>query len=111
MDTQVASLAAKTNAVLDARKAEFVADGLSDVVVSEKAEAVLAQTQQLVAQKVAVSDDPLKPLADIAARLQAGVVAQVKKCANNWCRVTGSGFDGWIEQQRLWGVYADEKVD
>ncbi len=20
-------------------------------------------------------------------------------------------FDGWIEQQRLWGVYADEKVD
>ena len=42
---------------------------------------------------------------------QAGVVAQVKKCANNWCRVTGSGFDGWIEQQRLWGVYADEKVD
>jgi SH3-like domain-containing protein len=47
----------------------------------------------------------------IAARLQAGVVAQVKKCADNWCRVTGSGFDGWIEQQRLWGVYADEKVD
>jgi len=23
----------------------------------------------------------------------------------------GNGFDGWIEQQRLWGVYADEKVD
>src|SRR6267143_4782108 len=26
-------------------------------------------------------------------------------------RVTGNGFDGWIEQQRLWGVYADEKVE
>jgi len=25
--------------------------------------------------------------------------------------VNGEGFDGWIEQQRLWGVYADEKVD
>ena len=36
---------------------------------------------------------------------------QVKKCAAGWCRVTGNGFDGWIEQQRLWGVYADEKVD
>jgi len=23
----------------------------------------------------------------------------------------GNGFDGWIEQQRLWVVYADEKVD
>jgi SH3-like domain-containing protein len=47
----------------------------------------------------------------IAARLQAGVVAQVKRCATGWCRVTGNGFDGWIEQQRLWGVYADEKVE
>ena len=47
----------------------------------------------------------------IAARLQVGVVTQVKKCANGWCRVTGNGFDGWIEQQRLWGVYADEKVE
>src|SRR4051795_3095651 len=47
----------------------------------------------------------------VAARLQAGVVAQVKKCATGWCRVVGNGFDGWIEQQRLWGVYADEKVE
>jgi SH3-like domain-containing protein len=47
----------------------------------------------------------------VAARLQAGVVAQVKRCSAGWCRVSGSGFDGWIEQQRLWGVYADEKVD
>ena len=47
----------------------------------------------------------------VSARLQAGVVAQVKKCTTGWCRVIGSGFDGWIEQQRLWGVYADEKVE
>jgi SH3-like domain-containing protein len=47
----------------------------------------------------------------VAARLQAGVVAQVKRCSNGWCRVIGEGFDGWIEQQRLWGVYADESVN
>lgn len=47
----------------------------------------------------------------VAARLQAGVVVQVKKCVGGWCRIIGKGFDGWIEQQRLWGVYADEKVD
>jgi SH3-like domain-containing protein len=47
----------------------------------------------------------------VNARLQAGVVAQVKHCAAGWCHVTGNGFDGWIEQQRLWGVYADERVD
>jgi SH3-like domain-containing protein len=47
----------------------------------------------------------------VTARLQAGVVAQVKRCAASWCRIVGNGFDGFIEQQRLWGVYADEKVE
>jgi SH3-like domain-containing protein len=51
------------------------------------------------------------PMSVVTARLQAGVVAQVRKCTSNWCHVVGNGFDGWIEQQRLWGVYADEKVD
>jgi SH3-like domain-containing protein len=51
------------------------------------------------------------PDSDVVARLQAGVVAQVKKCDAHWCHVFGNGFDGWIEQQRLWGVYSDEKVD
>jgi SH3-like domain-containing protein len=51
------------------------------------------------------------PTSAVAARLQAGVVVQIKKCTSNWCHVTGNGFDGWIEQQRLWGVYADERVE
>ena len=64
------------------------------------------------------SKDELAPLYDradpaspVVAKLQAGVVATVKKCSNGWCRITGNGFDGFIEQQRLWGVYADEKVE
>ena len=55
--------------------------------------------------------DRADPTSSVTARLQAGVVAQVKRCAAGWCHVLGNGFDGWIEQQRLWGVYADEKVD
>jgi SH3-like domain-containing protein len=47
----------------------------------------------------------------VTARLQTGVVANVKKCDEHWCHVFGQGFDGWIEQQRLWGVYADETVN
>jgi SH3-like domain-containing protein len=64
------------------------------------------------------SKDGLTPIYDragqtgtVTARLQAGVVAQVKYCGADWCHVSGNGYDGWIEQQRLWGVYADEKVD
>jgi len=47
----------------------------------------------------------------VTARLQAGVLATVKRCSDNWCRITGEGFDGWIEQERLWGVYPGEKVE
>jgi len=47
----------------------------------------------------------------VVARLQAGVLTTVKHCTGDWCRVTGSGFDGWIQQDRLWGVYPKEEVD
>ena len=47
----------------------------------------------------------------IMARLQHGVLATVKRCQNNWCRLTGEGFDGWIEESQLWGVYPNEKVE
>ena len=47
----------------------------------------------------------------VAAHLQPGVQASVKRCNTSWCRVTGQGFDGWIQQERLWGVYPNEKMD
>jgi SH3-like domain-containing protein len=54
-----------------------------------------------------------KPDAESAvlARLQSGVLGSVRHCNGSWCRLTGDGFDGWIEQHRLWGVYPDEKVE
>src|ERR1700683_959635 len=55
--------------------------------------------------------DRADPASAAAARLQAGAGVRAKRCAAGWCHVSGNGFDGWIEQQRLWGVYADEKVD
>ena len=47
----------------------------------------------------------------ITAKLERGVVATVKRCDNGWCAISGRGFDGWIQQVRLWGVYPNEKVD
>jgi SH3-like domain-containing protein len=47
----------------------------------------------------------------VTAELQSGVLASVKRCTGSWCRISGEGFDGWIEQNRLWGVYPDEKVE
>jgi len=47
----------------------------------------------------------------VVAKLQAGVLASVKRCTGSWCRIAGPGFDGWIVQEQLWGVYPNEKVE
>jgi SH3-like domain-containing protein len=47
----------------------------------------------------------------VAARLQSGVLSQVQHCDGRWCEIAGAGFDGFVEQDRLWGVYPNEKVD
>ncbi len=47
----------------------------------------------------------------LAAKLQPGVLASVRRCTEGWCRVAGEGFDGWIEQPRLWGVYPNESLE
>ncbi len=49
--------------------------------------------------------------ARVVARLQARVLANVGPCDGAWCRLSGRGFEGWIEQEKLWGVYPGEKVE
>jgi SH3-like domain-containing protein len=49
--------------------------------------------------------------ARVTAQLQPGVLGAVKSCDKKWCRIFGEGFDGYIEQERLWGVYPDESVE
>ena len=47
--------------------------------------------------------------ARVVAMLQAGVIASVDRCQNGWCRLVDSRFNGWVVQDRLWGVYPDEE--
>lgn len=47
----------------------------------------------------------------VVARLEPKVQGSVRACNGTWCRITGQGFDGWVEQTRLWGVYPNEKVE
>ena len=55
--------------------------------------------------------DKADPQSSVVARLETGVVGSVKRCNGSWCRVVGEGFDGWVAQERLWGVYPNEKVE
>ena len=48
----------------------------------------------------------------VTARLERGVIASVKRCTGaGWCYLAGRGFEGFVQQTRLWGVYPNEKVD
>lgn len=42
--------------------------------------------------------------------VEAGVIADVQSCDGSWCYVTISGYRGYVEQKKLWGVYEREVV-
>jgi SH3-like domain-containing protein len=49
--------------------------------------------------------------ADLSATLQSGVIVNIRRCDGAWCLVDGDGFRGYIEQDKLWGVYPNEKIE
>lgn len=58
---------------------------------------------------------PVREKADadsrMVVRLESGVVARIEKCDVAWCRVSASGFKGWIERKSLWGIYENEELN
>lgn len=49
--------------------------------------------------------------ANAIAQLQPGVMGQVKSCDGKWCELDAQGYDGYVPQDMLWGVYPGEQVD
>ena len=50
------------------------------------------------------------------ARLQPGVITSVKSCVGSWCHVVvavpnARDLAGYVRQDRLWGVYPNERVE
>lgn len=48
--------------------------------------------------------------ARVIAKIEAGVIANVLSCDGRWCRVSIEPYRGYLQQNRLWGVYAAEIV-
>ena len=42
--------------------------------------------------------------------IEAGVIANVLGCDSRWCQINVDKYRGYIEQKKLWGVYAGEIV-
>lgn len=58
---------------------------------------------------VPLLDEPSATSGKVAL-VAGGVVGRVRSCDGQWCRVTVSDYDGYIEQAMLWGVYPGERV-
>jgi|SRR5688572_26898986 SH3-like domain-containing protein len=59
---------------------------------------------------VALRNKPERSAAAVA-MLKSGVVGEVEQCTGQWCELTVNGYEGWIDQATLFGVYPGEKLD
>lgn len=46
--------------------------------------------------------------ARIVARLEPGVVVNVKACDGDWCEASAEGVSGYVSQSEIWGAYPGE---
>jgi SH3-like domain-containing protein len=45
------------------------------------------------------------------AELQSGVLGNVLSCDGEWCQVSVDDYSGYVQQDKLWGVYKGEEVN
>lgn len=43
------------------------------------------------------------------ALLERGVIARLRECQRDWCRLEVDGARGWAEKRHLWGVIPEEE--
>lgn len=47
----------------------------------------------------------------VVAQLQPGVIGDVAGCDGQWCELSVDDYSGYVEQDRLWGVYRGEEIE
>ena len=44
------------------------------------------------------------------ALLDAGVIAALDSCRDDWCQVSAGGYSGWLPRDSLYGLYPGEEI-
>src|SRR6476469_374788 len=47
----------------------------------------------------------------LVVRAEAGVIGRISKCDGAWCRFDAQGHQAYIQEDQLWGVDPNERVD
>ena len=45
------------------------------------------------------------------AKLASGVISDIKSCDGTWCRIVANGYDGYVDQNLIWGAYQGEALN
>jgi SH3-like domain-containing protein len=53
-----------------------------------------------------------EPAADAGAvaRLEPGVIAELERCRDRWCRLSAGGHTGWMRRADFYGAYPGERL-
>ncbi|BAQ16157.1 SH3 domain-containing protein [Methyloceanibacter caenitepidi] len=47
----------------------------------------------------------------VVAQLQPGVLGDLVECDGSWCELSIGNYSGYVQQEKLWGVYRNEKIE
>lgn len=62
----------------------------------KKSNSIISLDDKILFTKPTVFSKPL-------AKIKKGRLLLIKKCSNNWCKITTNEFNGWIEAKNIWG--------
>ncbi len=65
--------------------------------LSKKKAAIVIEDKLILFNSPTIYSNPL-------AILKKGRLLRIKKCKNDWCKVTTDGFKGWVKKESLWGL-------
>ena len=66
--------------------------------LSKKKSAINTNNNSLLYKKPTIFSKPI-------AKLEIGRLVLIKKCKEEWCKITSGGFSGWIFKGSLWGKF------
>lgn len=78
--------------------------------LSRRRTALVLRGAKAQGEKVASLRDDDRENASTLAHVEAGVLAGIIACDGRWCRISVSGFRGYIEQRKLWGTSEGEII-
>jgi SH3-like domain-containing protein len=99
----------ESGAFAEVRDSDGAVGWVSTLLLSGRRTAIVVGTPAQASPVVLRADG--RETARPAAELELGLQAVVVGCDGRWCRLLIGDVKGWLEQTRLWGVYAGERIE